>query len=69
MEAIREMPLSALLAGGVFLACTIFLALLVVLRRDPKDAPPKVSIGVPLLGNIKAFVDSPMKMIGDCYDK
>lgn len=68
MEAIREMPQTALLAGGALIAC-VFLALMSSLRRSPKDAPPQVRMGMPVLGNIAAFLRSPLNMIKACYDK
>lgn len=67
MEALRDMPQTALVAGGTLIVC-IFLALLSALRRDPKDAPPRVSMGMPLVGNIAAFVRSPLNMIQTCYE-
>ncbi|CAM9433996.1 unnamed protein product [Pylaiella littoralis] len=68
MDAIREMPQTALLAGTALVAC-VFLALISAFRRSPKDAPPRVSMGMPLFGNIAAFLRSPLNMIRDCYDK
>lgn len=66
MEAVREMPQTALIAGGALIACVI-LALLSALRRDRKDAPPRVSMGIPVFGNIAAFLRSPLNMIENCY--
>eukprot|EP00752_Nemacystus_decipiens_P012524 g11092.t1 len=68
METIRDMPQTALLAGAALVAC-VFLALISAFRRSPKDAPPVVSMGMPVLGNIRAFLRSPLNMIGDCYKK
>ncbi|CAN0171537.1 unnamed protein product [Ascophyllum nodosum] len=39
------------------------------LRRSPKDAPPVVSRGFPILGNIAAFMRSPIRMIQSCYNE
>ena len=34
------------------------------------DAPPTVKLGVmPVLGNIRAFLASPLNMISNCYEK
>lgn len=68
MEALREMPQTTLIAGGALVLC-VFAALLSALRRDPKGAPPRVSLGMPLFGNIAAFVRSPLNMIETCYKK
>lgn len=68
MEAIREMPQTALLAGAALVAC-VFLALISAFRRSPKDAPPVVRMGMPVFGNIRAFLASPLNMISDCYKK
>lgn len=68
MDAIREMPQTALLAGTALVAC-VFLALISSFRRSPKDAPPAVRMGMPVFGNIAAFLRSPLNMIRDCYDK
>lgn len=68
MDAIREMPQTALLAGTALVAC-VFLALISAFRRTPKDAPPAVRMGMPVFGNIAAFLRSPLNMIWDCYDK
>lgn len=62
------MSQTVLLAGGAVAAC-VFLALILALRRDPKDAPPRVSIGLPVIGNIMAFLRSPLNMIRSCYEK
>lgn len=66
MEALRELPQTTLIAGGALVLC-VFAALLSVLRRDPKGAPPRVSLGMPVFGNIVAFLRSPLKMIETCY--
>lgn len=68
MEAIQEMPQTTLLAGAALVAC-VFLALISAFRRSPKDAPPSVRMGLPIVGNIRAFLSSPLNMIKDCYDK
>ena len=69
METMREMPHMALLAGAALVAC-VFLALISAFRRTPKDAPPTVKLGViPVLGNIRAFLASPLNMISNCYEK
>ncbi len=68
MEAVQEMPQTTLLAGAALLAC-VFLALISAFRRSPKDAPPSVRMGLPIFGNIRAFLSSPLNMIKDCYDK
>ena len=69
METMREMPHMALLAGAALVAC-VFLALISALRRTPKDAPRTVKLGViPVLGNIRAFLASPLNMISNCYEK
>lgn len=67
MEAIKDMPQTALLAGIALVSC-VFLALMSVFRRSPKDAPPTVSLGMPVFGNIAAFLSSPLRMIRNCYD-
>lgn len=68
MEVVREMLQPALLAGAALVACVI-LALTSVLRRSPKDAPPIVKLGMPVLGNIRAFLRSPLKTIRECHEK
>lgn len=68
MEAIQEMPQTALLAGAALVAC-VFLALISAFRRSPKDAPPTVRMGMPVVGNIRAFLRSPLNMISGCYEK
>eukprot|EP00752_Nemacystus_decipiens_P012521 g11089.t1 len=68
MEAILEVPPSTLFAGAALVAC-ILLALISAFRRSPKDAPPVVRMGMPVLGNITAFLRSPLKMMSKCYDK
>lgn len=68
MDGLAEMSQTALLAGGTLVAF-VFLALLLALRRDPKDAPPRVSLGWPVIGNIAAFIKSPLNLIQHCYEK
>eukprot|EP00903_Cladosiphon_okamuranus_P022107 g20329.t1 len=68
MEAMREIPQTALLVGASALAACASLALVSAFRRGPKDAPPTVRMGMPVLGNIIAYVRSPVKMLRDCYD-
>eukprot|EP00752_Nemacystus_decipiens_P011638 g10333.t1 len=73
MGAIREkIPRqTALIAAVSALTACVLLALLVsvVRRRRRKDAPPSVRIGVPILGNFKAYVRSPIKLITHSYEK
>lgn len=66
MDALQDIPQTVLLAGGV-LVTFLLLALMSALRRTPKDAPPVVSQGLPLVGNIAAFIRSPIKMMQACY--
>lgn len=66
---IEAMPQTALLAGAALAAC-VFLALMSAFRRGQKDdAPPTVTIGMPVLGNIIAYLRSPLNMIKDCFEK
>lgn len=69
MEAVREIPQTALLAGASALAACVFLVLVSAFRRSPKDAPPFVRTGMPVLGNIMAYVRSPMNVIRQGYEK
>eukprot|EP00752_Nemacystus_decipiens_P012520 g11088.t1 len=58
----------ALLAGATLLACVV-LALTFSLRRRPKDAPTIVKLGMPVLGNVRAFLGGPTSTIRECYEK
>eukprot|EP00903_Cladosiphon_okamuranus_P006258 g6141.t1 len=69
MEVLHEVPQAALLVGASASAACVFLALVSAFRRSPKDAPPFVRTGIPVLGNIRAYVRSPVNMIRDCYEK
>ena len=68
MEEIRQMSSTVLLAGAALVACVV-LASTSALRRTPKDAPPIVRMGMPVLGNILAFLRSPVFMAKECYEK
>lgn len=68
MDAVRDMPQTALLVSGAIFAF-VLLALLSALRRSPKGAPPVVRRGLPLVGNITAFVRSPIRLIQSCYEE
>lgn len=66
MEAvIRE---TAVLAGASALAACFILVLVSAFRRSPKGAPPIVRVGMPVLGNIRAYVRSPIKLITHCHE-
>eukprot|EP00903_Cladosiphon_okamuranus_P013989 g13010.t1 len=69
MEAMRETTQTALLAGASAMVACMSVVLLSVFRRSTEDAPPSVRMGMPVLGNVRAFVRSPVKMIGECYAK
>lgn len=68
MEVVRHMSHTAVLAGAVLVACVV-LALLRTLRSSPKDAPPIMKLGMPVLGNIRAFLRSPLNLVRECYEK
>eukprot|EP00903_Cladosiphon_okamuranus_P015545 g14351.t1 len=68
MDALREMSLPALLAGAALVACVV-LALMSTRQRSPKDAPPIVKLGMPVLGNFIAYLRSPVETIKECQKK
>eukprot|EP00903_Cladosiphon_okamuranus_P015547 g14353.t1 len=68
MEAIRDMSQKALVAWVALVTCVV-LALMSALRRRPHDAPPIVKLGMPVVGNVRAFLRSPLKMMSTCYEK
>ncbi|CAM9902103.1 unnamed protein product [Heterosigma akashiwo] len=49
---------------GALLALIVF-----VFRPRPKNAPPSVKLGAPVIGNIQAFIKSPLGLIKNCYEK
>eukprot|EP00752_Nemacystus_decipiens_P011637 g10332.t1 len=75
MNAIREEmpppPQTAVLAAiaSVFAACVLLALVTALGRRRRKDAPPSVRIGVPVVGNFRAYLRSPIKLITDGYEK
>ncbi|CAM9909662.1 unnamed protein product, partial [Discosporangium mesarthrocarpum] len=68
MDAFNEVPQTYLVVGGVALAA-IVLVLISTMRREPKDAPPKVYLGIPIIGNIIAFIKGPLGMLDSCCKK
>jgi len=53
--------------AGVGAGVVILLGMLLFGR--PKASPPSVSIGLPVIGNIIAFVKSPINLMRECYEK
>eukprot|EP00953_Heterococcus_sp_UTEX-ZZ885_P012841 7343-Heterococcus_DN1.PRE.1 len=65
MEALLRENVWAI-AGAVAAAITLAA---IFLNRSPANAPPRVSTGLPVLGNAIAFVKGPLKMIEHFYKR
>jgi hypothetical protein len=65
MEALLRENVWAI-AGAVAAAITLAA---IFLNRSPANAPPRVSTGLPVLGNVISFVKGPLKMIEHFYKR
>ena len=64
------MPQTALFAGAALVTCVCMVVLISTFRGSPKkDAPRIVTVGIPILGNIRAFLAGPLHLIANCYEQ